>query len=60
MEENFMLVEMYHNTRKDPQGIISQLEGQLDDQKAEERSLNDHIESLKSDMMIKSEMQTRI
>lgn len=60
MEENYLLNDMHQKTKTELQEVIGQLQEQLKEHKTSEGILHGHIESLKADLLVKSEMQTRI
>lgn len=60
MEENNLLNETYLNAKTELQSLISQLEGQLQEQKATEVTLKSEIESLKAEAAGKSELENRL
>ncbi|KAJ0087791.1 hypothetical protein Patl1_33228 [Pistacia atlantica] len=60
MEENNLLNETYQNAKTELQSLISQLEGQLQQQKAIEVTLKSEIESLKSEAAGKLELENRL
>ncbi|XP_077244552.1 uncharacterized protein LOC143884707 [Tasmannia lanceolata] len=60
MEENNVLTKTYHDTKEELQTVIIQLEGQLNEQKARESSLNADMENLKAEITEKSGLQTHI
>ncbi|KAF8412706.1 hypothetical protein HHK36_000674 [Tetracentron sinense] len=60
MEENNMLNRTYQDARKELQTVITQLEGQLNEQKAREDALMAEMENLKAELTEKSVLQTRV
>lgn len=59
-EENKLLNETYQNAKKELQSLISQLEGQLQEQKAIEDTLKSKIESLSAEAAEKSNLENRL
>lgn len=60
MEENNQLNETYQDAKKELQSLISQLEGELNEQKKVGDALKLEIESLKAEAAEKSVLQTHL
>ncbi|KAM1010524.1 hypothetical protein ACFX2C_045994 [Malus domestica] len=60
MDENSLLNEVHHNTKKELQQVISNLEEQLKEQKAGEAALKSEVENLKAEVAEKPLLQNSL
>ncbi|KAL5977493.1 hypothetical protein ACLOJK_021840 [Asimina triloba] len=60
VEENDLLNKTYQSAREELQAVITQMEGQLNEQMAREANLNSEVENLKAELTERSKIQSRI
>lgn len=60
VEENDLLDKTYQALKEKLQAVNAQMEGQLNEQKAREATLNSEVENLKAELTEKSTIQNRI